>query len=149
MLKTVAANIQAPIDSMQEKIDNGTARIAKLRAPKADDPEGKLDMSCGVSVVSRMLGKKSECSKIEEDLVRYREHLKQLEAKRDAFTETYPMLNDLVGLDKYMLQDTKMNLEVTILDFLQKNKGSILHTFADPDTLGDSLTALVERAAEV
>jgi len=118
-----------------------------LQAPKEEGDEP--DKSCGLSSISKLLGKKSECQKIEEDLVRARDHLAELKAKEEGFVATYPMLDELKGLDKFMEQDGHFELEVHILAFLEKNNGSILHTFKDPDNLATNLDMIVKKAASL
>jgi len=72
-------------------------------------------------------------------LVRTREHLAELKAKEEAFVATFPMLDKLKDLDKFMQSNDHFDLEVKILAFLEKNNGSILHTFREPENLSADL----------
>jgi len=69
---------------------------------KDEDGIMKPDLDCGLSSLSKVLGKKSECDKIEENIERYSTHLKMLEAKEKEFHENFPMTKELYRLDKFL-----------------------------------------------
>lgn len=111
-------------------IKAGKAEIARLHAK---DPS----RNCGLNVGDQLFTpKKSECKKIEETLQRKKEDLREILTKENGFANTYPMLQLLAGLDKFMASTGEQNFETQISEFVAKYQGqSILHTLPEPEQL--------------
>lgn len=56
----------------------------------------------------------------------------------------------MAGLDKFMAaQEDTFLFESSIVEFLQKNTGSILHTLPEPDNLETDLADIIKKSNEV